>query len=120
MVAHDAERTRSATPHRDMSDPNSTDKPEAKPALAASAGSAYCGPLPDRMKYALMPVAKMIAYEFGQASKQKSIMVTEEVMELVGLCILGAVANAAHLALSNRKTLLADPTVLKWTETPNS
>lgn len=81
---------------------------------------AYPGPVPDRVKELLMPCAKLVAYEIGQGTKQMGILVTDEVMEMISLAILGASSMAAHAVMHERETLLADPTVRAWADTPNT
>ena len=61
-----------------------------------------------------IPLAKSIAFEFGQASKRADLFVTLESMELIGLCILGAASQTAHQVLVNQDVLMADTTVKKW------
>ena len=87
---------------------------------AALTGSGYPGVTPEAVKELLMPVVKKLSYEFGSGTKQMGVLVTDEMMEVVGLIILGTASCAAHAVLHARERLLADPTVNAWADTSNN
>lgn len=79
----------------------------------------YPSPIPDRIREILLPGTKAVAYEFGKATEQMGLLVTDELMEVVGLCLLGAASAAAYAVLRDRNGMLADAAVCNWADTPN-
>lgn len=78
----------------------------------------YPGKTPQAMKDVLFPLSKDIAHDFGREVGAKSLIVTDELMEVVVLTILGSLSVAAHAALQERERLIADEAVKQWADAP--
>lgn len=82
-------------------------------------GPIYPGVTPDSVKEKLLPIAKRIAATIGRETRNRNLIVNEELLDVIGLSVLGALSCGAHAALKERETLLADKEVHLWLQTTN-